>query len=147
MLKVFRAISLLFLLAAAGCATTAKPVLYPNAHLKIVGQSTADKDIAECQNAAEFAGAESSKTGGTGEVAKQTAGNTAIGAASGAVGGAILGSPGAGAAAGAVSGATWGILRGIFSGVGGSSSQASAAYTGYMTRCLKDKGYDVTGWE
>jgi hypothetical protein len=35
------------LLLLAGCAT--RPVLYPNAHLKQVGEEQAQRDIAECQ--------------------------------------------------------------------------------------------------
>ena len=62
--------------------------------------------------------------------------------AAGAVGGAILGHPGRGAMVGAASGATAGFLRGLFK-----RSPPGAAFTNYVDRCLRDRGYDPTGWQ
>ena len=67
------AVVLLVGLAVAGCST-AEPVLYPNAHLKSVGQVAANRDIDECKQLAETYGASAS-----GEAAGQVAGSTAIG--------------------------------------------------------------------
>ena len=129
----------LTILANAGCATQ-KPVLYPNEHYKQVGEEQADKDIEDCQAQAEKAGA-TPDTGKGKQVAKDTAISTGIGAAAGAVGGAIVGSAGYGAAIGAASGAVWGLFGSMFR-----SSGPSEAHKGYVIRCMKDKGYDPTGY-
>jgi hypothetical protein len=126
-------------LAMVGCAGP-KPILYPNAYFQSVGQEQAEQDIVDCRAQAEKAGAtpDSGKAGG---VAKSTAIGAGIGAAAGAVGGAVVGAAGTGSAIGAASGAVWGLLSGLFRSPG-----PSEAYKGYVTRCLKDKGYDPTGW-
>src|SRR5215831_1818612 len=95
-----------------GCAT-ARPVLYPNEKFEQVGSSGADRDIAECSELADRAGA-TPGAGKAGQVAKDTGIGTAGGAAAGAVGGAIAGSPGIGAAAGAASGAVWSLFSSMF---------------------------------
>ncbi|TSA42411.1 MAG: hypothetical protein D4R58_00220, partial [Betaproteobacteria bacterium] len=50
------AIALLAAGVAAGCATTQRPVLYPNAHLKTVGDAAAQRDIDDCLRMAESSG-------------------------------------------------------------------------------------------
>ncbi len=125
--------------------SSAKPVLYPNAHLQSVGQETADQDIEGCKQLAESAGAEEG-SGKAGRVATSTAVGTGVGAASGAVGGAISGAAGSGSMIGAASGAVWGLLTGLFyAGVG--PPQPNQAYTNFVNRCLQEKGYEVTGWK
>ena len=127
------------MLTLVGCSSP-KPILYPNDHYKLVGEEYANHDIEECQAEAEKAGATPDK-GKAKEVAKDTAISTGIGAAAGAVGGAIFGAAGSGAAVGAASGAVWGLLGSAFR-----TSGPSEAYKGYVMRCLKDKGYDPTGY-
>ena len=139
-------ISMAFALSATimlSACSEARPILYENAHLKTVGKEVAEQDIQVCKEAAEAAGAQEG-SGKAGGVAKNTAVGAGVGAASGAVGGAISGSPGMGAAIGAASGAVWGLLMGLFNA---SSSQPNQAYTGYVNRCLQEKGYEVTGWQ
>jgi hypothetical protein len=125
--------------------TGPKPILYPNGHLKSVGQENADRDIQDCREVAEKAGAEE----GSG-VVKRTAGSAVIGAgagaAGGAVGGAIAGDPGIGAAVGAVSGFVWGLFSGLFGWMFGSSTP-NQAYVNVVNRCLAEKGYEVSGWQ
>jgi hypothetical protein len=137
-----KAILLIGVLATlAGCAAAARPILYPNDHLRAVGQAQADADLAECRRLAEGAGA----SGGAGQgerAARGTAVGGAIGGATGAVGGAILGRPGTGAALGAATGATAGFLRSLFG-----RSEPSTAYRGFVDRCLRERGYDPVGWE
>ena len=118
-----------------------KPILYPNAHYKDVGQESADRDIEECTQMAKDAGATPSQ-GKTGQVAGNTAAGGAVGSAAGAVGGAVVGHPGRGATVGAASGATAGFLRGLFR-----RSPPSNAYKQFVQRCLKERGYDPVGWE
>ena len=127
-------------LVFAGCSSH-KPILYPNDHYRQVGEETAESDIKACMEQAEEAGA-SSGGGKTAETATNTVAGGAVGSAAGAVGGAIFGSAGSGAMVGAASGATAGFLRGLFS-----SSAPSGAFTSYVDRCLRDRGYDLTGWK
>lgn len=124
----------------SACAAP-KPILYPNSHYQQVGEAGAEQDIAECSEMAKDAGAQPSQ-GKTGQVAGSTAGGGAIGSAAGAVGGAVVGRPGRGAMIGAASGATHGLLRGLFR-----KSPPSEAYKQFVSRCLKERGYDPVGWE
>jgi len=140
-LIVFSLLNLSIILAMMGCAGP-RPILYPNDHLKAVGQAAAKRDIAECRAMAEAAGATSGK-GKVAETAKRSAEGAGVGAASGAVGGAVVGSAGRGAAVGAASGAAVGLLRSLFSG----SSKPSQAYINFVNQCLKERGYVLTGWE
>jgi hypothetical protein len=123
--------------------SNARPVLYENDRLKMVGKEAAEQDIETCSESAESAGAEES-SGTAGRVATSTGVGTGVGAASGAVGGAISGAAGRGSLIGAASGAVWGLLMGLFNA---GASKPNQAYTNYVNRCLQDKGYEVTGWQ
>ncbi|MDP1767972.1 MAG: glycine zipper family protein [Nitrospirota bacterium] len=131
---------LIILFLVLGCAAP-KPILYPNAHLKEVGADVADRDIDECREMAQDAGATASSSK-SGQVAGSTTTGGAIGSASGAVGGAVVGHPGRGAMVGAAAGATGGFLRGLFR-----RSPPSNAYKQFVQRCLNERGYDPVGWE
>ena len=124
----------------AGCSAP-KPILYPNAHFQSVGAEAAEQDIEECKELAQSAGATPSQ-GKAGQVAGSTAAGGAVGAAAGAVGGAVVGHPGRGSAVGAAGGATAGFLRGLFR-----RSPPSQAYINYVNHCLRDRGYELTGWQ
>ena len=133
MKKMLFVISILFL---TGCATG--PVLYPNAHLKEVGEAQAHKDIGECEALADqyvksdagIAAAKSTAIGG--------AGGAVVGGAVGAVTGNLGGGIGVGAAAGAATGLVHGIIK---------ASEPSPIFKNFMTRCLQEKGYEIIGWE
>lgn len=143
-MKVMRMGALLGALLVAACSS-AHPVLYPNAHLQSVGKEMMAQDLEACQHMAESAGAEEG-SGKAGRVVTNTAVGAGVGAASGAVGGAISGAAGTGSMIGAASGAVWGLLTGLFHAAG-DSSQPSEAYRNFVTRCLQEKGYEVTGWQ
>ena len=130
-------------LLLAACST-ARPILYPNAHFQSVGEESAEQDIESCKQLAKSAGAEESG-GKAGRVATSTVVGGGVGAAAGAVGGAISGSVGGGSMIGAATGAVWGFLMGLFRASG--SSQPNQAYTNFVNRCLQEKGYEVTGWQ
>lgn len=134
----------LFILALTACSTT-RPILYPNAHYKTVGQQAAEQDIIACRQLAEEAGAQEGNTSQVGNVATSTAMGAGMGAASGAVGGAISGAAGTGSLIGAASGAALGLIRGLF-GLA-RPAQPNQAYVNFVYRCLQDKGYEVTGWQ
>ncbi|ADE13327.1 conserved hypothetical protein [Nitrosococcus halophilus Nc 4] len=128
------------ILAATGCAGP-RPILYPNPHLRSVGQEVAEQDIAECRAMAEAAGATPGK-GKAGETVENSAVGAGMGAASGAVGGAVVGAAGSGAAIGAASGAAAGLLRSLFG-----ASRPSQAYIDFVNQCLRERGYKPVGWE
>ena len=134
------AVALVVVLGLVACSS-ARPVLYPNAHLQSVGREAADRDIAACEQMAKEAGADR-RSGEAGQVATGTAVGGGIGAASGAVGGAIGGGAGLGAAIGAASGAVAGFLGSLYA----SRSSVNPAYTNFVDRCLREKGYEPTGW-
>jgi Glycine-zipper domain len=126
-----------------GCAT-ASPVLYQNQKYEDVGRAGADRDIVECEELADGAGA-TADAGKTGQAAKSAGVGAVGGAAAGAVGGAIGGSPGIGAAAGAASGAVWSLFSAMFGWM--TPSQPSSVHVNYVNTCLADRGYQVVGWK
>ena len=135
---VFSAIAALALLFVAGCATNQKPVLYPNAHLKNVGDATAQRDIHVCIESAENSGVSKSNN----QVVKSGAQGAAVGGATAAVGTLIRGgSVIQGAAAGAAVGGTAGAVHGAF------RNDVNPTYKNFVQRCLHDRGYDVIGWQ
>jgi outer membrane lipoprotein SlyB len=132
------------LVAAAlgvGCSHYQSPVLYPNAKLEQVGKAQAEADISTCRRLADdyvSSGAATAK-----EVGKDTAVGGVGGAAVGAVAGAVSGGgAGRGAAIGAATGATAGAVHGTAKSVG-----PSPIYKNFVDRCLRDKGYQVIGWQ
>ena len=131
---------LIAILTLAGCASSKKPVLYPNAHLNRVGQQQADADISGCMRAAEASGANSGKNE---ELARNTAKAGAVGGATGAVVGAISssGSTGRGAAIGGAGAATATLVGGAFD-----SAEPTQVYIRFVDQCLRDKGYQPIGW-
>lgn len=120
----------------AGCST--RPVLYPNSKLKTAGEAQAEDDIDSCIQMAEDAGADSDNVSD----AASNAGRGAVaGAASGAISSVIIGgSVGRGTGAGAAAGATGSLLWGMM------DSSPDPVFQNFVNRCLRDKGYDVTGW-
>jgi hypothetical protein len=82
-----RSLPMVLVLLWMTACSTARPVLYPNAHLQSVGRAVADRDIKECEQKAETAGVDRQK-GGVGDVAAGTGVGAGVGAAGGAVGGA-----------------------------------------------------------
>jgi outer membrane lipoprotein SlyB len=69
-------------IALSACAAMQRPVLYPNAHLKDVGDATAQRDIDECLQLAANSGMSKSDN----QVVKRGAEGAAVGAAAGSVG-------------------------------------------------------------
>lgn len=134
-----RCVAWILVLMIAGCATQ-RPVLYPNAKLKRVGNEVAQRDIDDCIRLAEDYGV---STGRGDKVARGAGGGAAVGGATGAVAGAIGGrnvvdSAARGAAVGAAAGGTAAAVR---------SDRPGEAYRGFVQRCLRERGYDVIGWQ
>jgi outer membrane lipoprotein SlyB len=125
----------------AGCASTShRPVLYPNAKLNQVGDAGSQRDVDDCIAMAERAGA----SAGSGSAARSGLTGAAVGGAASAVASAIFGGNVLNnAAAGAAIGGTAGAVGGAMNDRGASNS----AYQNYVGRCLRDRGYDVMGWQ
>jgi outer membrane lipoprotein SlyB len=126
------------MIALAGCAATQRPVLYPNPHLKSVGDENARRDVDQCMQLAD----DSSVAKSNNQVAQRGAEGAAVGAAAGGVGTLIRGgSVGGGAAAGAAIGGIAGAVHGAF------HNDTNATYRNFVQRCLHERGYDVIGWQ
>ena len=124
--------------ALGACASTQRPVLYPNAYLRSVGDAAAQRDIDQCLQLAGNSGLSKSNN----QVVKQGAEGAAVGATAGSVGTLVTGgNVGTGAAAGAAIGATAGAVHGAF------RNDANPTYRNFAQRCLQDRGYDVIGWQ
>jgi hypothetical protein len=131
-----------------GCATTgaaspsARPVFYPNAKLNQVGQPVANADADACMGAARDAGLTPDEKNNA--VAHDAAKGAAVGGVAGAVSGLFTGRSLENSAergvAGAAVGGSVGAVNGAF------NNKPSHTYRNYVQRCLKDKGYDVIGW-
>ena len=127
----------LILPSIAGCGYQ-RPVLYPNVHLKQVGEGQAQRDIAECMKSAEAY----VKSHPEAKVAGSTAAGAGAGAAVGGAMGSVTGHLGRGAAIGAAGGAVAGAIGGI-----SRSSRPSPTYKNFVNRCQREKGYEPIGWE
>jgi len=128
----------LCLLPSSGCSS-ARPVLYPNAYLKKVGEAQAGKDIDEALKMAEDYKLRSTDYP---EKAQKTAVSTVAGAATGTAVGAITGGPGLGAVTGAAGGAAGGTINCIFG-----SSSPPQTYRKFVEAYLRERGYQVIGWD
>jgi outer membrane lipoprotein SlyB len=126
------------LVSSLACAAK-RPVLYPNAQLEAAGTDAAQQDIDDCLQKAAAAGYTSNSGG---QVAGSTAVGAATGAAFGAAVGAVAGRAGTGAAMGAAGGGTSGLIRGLFG-----SRNLDPVQRQFVDQCLKDKGYEVIGWQ
>ena len=143
--RIFQLIVLQLLII--GCSAQ-RPVLYSNAQLNRVGKSAAEKDIDDCVNQAEKQAP--SNGGSTNTLEKtgiDTATNATIGAAAGAAGGAVVGSAGTGAAVGAASVGAAGLARAIIDQMFFRKREPTPAYKNFVTRCLREKGYEPAGWQ
>ncbi|HFD81178.1 MAG TPA: cell envelope biogenesis protein OmpA [Gammaproteobacteria bacterium] len=122
------------------CASSPpRPVLYPNAHLQQVGRAVADRDIAECRQLALSSGVSEHREG---QVGRKAATGAAIGGASAGAWGLVRGSAGERALAGAAAGAAAGTVRGAIQ-----SRETSPVFRNFVQKCLRDKGYEVIGWQ
>jgi len=129
------------LLASTGsCASHKRPVLYPNAYLRQVGESQAQADIDECF---EFAKSQVAQYRKGDKALTEGAKGAAVGAAGGAAAGAIAGGGiGRGAGTGAAAGAAIGIVRGLWEG-----SEPDPIFKRFVEQCLHEKGYMAMGWQ
>lgn len=131
-------LALLFLFSA--CSSSAKrPVFYPNSHMQQVGQYQAQRDTDDCMALADNYNVSRTKDG---EVATKATSGALIGGASAGAWGLIRGDAGDRALAGALAGGTAGAVKG-----GVDSRRISPTFKRFVQQCLRDRGYQVIGWE
>ena len=137
-----RLIGIILLLTVTAC-TGPQPILRSNKQLHLYGKQVAQQEIDSCQKKSEEAalrpGVHRSANAATGAVLGMTLGG-AVGASAGVVGG--LPGIAIGAAAGSGLGLVVGLLGGTFKPL-----EPDPPYADAVTKCLKDKGYEVNGWE
>jgi outer membrane lipoprotein SlyB len=121
-----------------GCASK-RPILYPNTHYKAVGKEVANYDIEECLQLASRSGVGNNQAG---KITQQTAGGAAVGAAAAGAWGLVRGDAGSRAAAGAAAGGATGLVGGALR-----SGEPDPIYRNFVQRCLRERGYDVIGWQ
>ena len=147
MQKFFTTTALLGTALLAACATTgpsspsARPVFYPNATLTRVGDAQAQSDSDQCMGSAKGAGLTPEEKDNA--VAHGAAKGAAVGGVAGLVGGLVRGRPDRAienGVAGVAVGGSVGAVAGAF------HEKPSGTFRHYVQRCLKDKGYDVIGW-
>ena len=127
----------LFILSACSAK---RPMFYPNDHLKTVGKAQARADADQCMAEAKEYGVKNDAGKAVGGKAVKGA---AIGAATSAVVSAVLGGDvGRAAGAGAAGGATAGAMSGAFD-----ADEPDPVFKNYVSRCLREKGYEVIGWQ
>ncbi|THJ17402.1 MAG: hypothetical protein CAF42_003240 [Nitrospira sp. CG24B] len=137
-----RLIGIILLLTVTACAGP-QPILRSNKQLHVYGKQMAQQEVESCQRHVEQAGlrpgTNQSANAATGALLGLTLGG-AVGASAGVVGGL----PGVtiGAAAGSGIGLVVGLLGGTFKPL-----EPDPPYADAVTSCLKDKGYEVRGWE
>lgn len=115
-----------------------RPILYPNDHLKEVGQERANQDIDECIRVANEYQAGGDKAA---EIAKDTGKAAVIGTATGAAIGAVSGNIRQGSAIGAVGAATAALTSGIMR-----SDEPDPVFKKFVDQCLREKGFQAIGW-
>ena len=121
----------------AACAHP-RPVLYPDEHLKTVGETAAQEEVAKClADAKVYLKAHPAK-----RVARRTGAGAIFGAVMGTVFGAFTGNYGRAISEGAAVGAAGGMMHGAFE-----AGSPDEIQRGYTQRCLADKGYSVIGWK
>ena len=134
-MKCLNFIFLTSLIMMASCAS--RPVLYPNARFQQVGEEVAQQDIDRCMQEGEsYLAKYNSKTK---KVATGAAKGAIAGTVMGGVSGLLFGNAGrsivGGAAIGAAGGAT------------GAALSPDEIKRSYVQQCLRDKGYQVIGWD
>lgn len=134
------------LLVACGCLLLTacgpkQPVFYPNDHFRQAGQDQARMDMSLCMEAARQQGID---TGAGRAIGNRAVKGAAVGGATSAVVSAVMGSSHVlrSAGAGAAGGATAGVISGLFD-----AGDPDTVFKRYVERCLREKGYDVIGWQ
>ncbi|MDP1657378.1 MAG: glycine zipper family protein [Hylemonella sp.] len=139
---------LLPLLLLTACAATgpgsssARPVLYPNATFKRMGEARAQQEVEVCLGRAQAAGlTPDEKNNAAARRAGQGAATVGVAAAVGAL---VTGRNTEGVVRAGATGAAVGGSAGAVSGA--MQDKPSSTYRNFVQRCVSEKGLDVIGW-
>jgi len=121
-----------------GCGAS-RPVIYQSPNAAAGDPAAQQRAIDECIASAKQPGVGRNQAL---EAGKQTGGAAAVGAAAGGAAGAVGGNAGRGAAMGAAGGAAGGLTRWLLKSGGLDDIQKRYAET-----CLRERGYQVLGWQ
>ena len=137
-----RVIGVILVVAVTACAGP-QPVLRSNKQLQFYGKEMAQQEIEICRKKVEGTGSRPGVSQ-SGNATKGAVLGMTLGGAVGASAGIVGGLPGVtiGAAAGSGLGLVIGLLGGTFKPL-----EPDPPYVDAMTKCLKEKGYEVSGWE
>jgi hypothetical protein len=133
----------LAVLLLAGCATTSseRPVLYPNAAFKSLGEAAARQHLDQCMTLARQSGLQPQNNAATQGAVR----GAAMAGVTSAVGSLVLGRGGLEDAV--KRGAQGAVIGGASGGVGGAMSERpNHTYRQFVQRCAAEKGLDVIGW-
>jgi len=134
------ALSLLLVLSLASCSSGPKrPVFYPNAHSEALTKAQREGDVNVCMALARDAGVKENKDG---EVGRKAATGALLGGLAAGAWGLVYGDAGNRALAGAAAGAAAGGVKGAMD-----STELNPTFKQFVTRCLRERGYEVIGWE
>ena len=138
-----RAVVVLVLASFLAACAVPEPMLRSNKQLQLYGREAAQQEIDACRRKAEKAGL-SPGIHQSGNAATGALLGAMLGGAVGASAGVIGGLPGVtiGAAAGGGLGLVIGLFGGTFKPL-----VPDPPYADTVARCLKDKGYEVNGWQ
>jgi outer membrane lipoprotein SlyB len=151
-MKIFHATPATLIMAAfvlAGCAHSgsrspnARPVLYPNATFKQIGETKALEEVDVCMGSASRAGLtpdEKDNAVGHGAAKGAAVVGTVVGVGALVRGRGLEGAIGAGAK-GAVVGGAGGAVAGSF------QEKPNMTFRHFVQRCLGEKGLEVIGWQ
>lgn len=133
---------LLVVIGLTACAGP-EPILKSNTRVLLYGKDQAARDAAVCGEQAERVGLQhgTNRSGNAGAGATLgIVGGAAVGASAGLIGGPT--GIAIGAAAGGAVGGVLGFLGGTYKPL-----QPQPDYAAFVERCLKEKGYETTGWQ
>ena len=144
-MKASRSSFCLIFLVTIGLVACAgpEPILKSNTRVQLYGKDQAARDAAVCGEKAERAGLQhgTNRSGNAGARAPLgLVGGAAVGASAGLIGGPT--GIAIGAAAGGAVGGVLGFLAGTYKPL-----QPQPDYAAFVERCLKEKGYETTGWQ
>ena len=129
------------LLGACASVSNERPVLYPNAAYKSMGEAAARQQLDQCMALARQSGAQP----GDGAATQGAMRGAAVAGVTGAVGSLVFGRSHLDEVV--RNGAKSAVVGAAAGGVGGAMSErGSSTYRQFVQRCASEKGLEVIGW-
>ena len=130
------------LLAACASVSQQRPVLYPNAAYKAMGENAARAQLDQCEAQARASGLTPSGN----QAASGAARGAAVAGVAGAVGNMVF--SGGNLEQAVKRGAQGAVVGAAAGGVGGAMSEhGNPVYRQFVQRCASEKGLEIIGWQ